>query len=181
MHEILHTGADISPCGQYRYLLWRAWRERAGEPVDFTLFCMLNPSTADAEDNDPTIRKCMGFADRWGDGGILVANLFALRARLPQALLAHRDPVGPRNGKVLERVLNGDAGFEPPSTVVLAWGGCGGRKVAELLVPREKAALRALRKANPAVRVICLGHTQEGAPKHPLMLGYDTPRIHLPW
>jgi hypothetical protein len=177
MREILHTGAELSPCNRYRYLLWRSWNRKA---ENFVLFLMLNPSTASALEEDPTIRKCMGFAERWGKGGILVANLFAYRATAPGELLSSEDPVGPDNHAVLERVLNGDAGFEPPSTVVLAWGACGGPKVARLLEEREKAALRVLRAAAPPPRVACLGHTQSGAPRHPLMLAYATPLIPLP-
>lgn len=181
MPEILHTGAELSDCGQYRYLLWRAWRERHGEPADLVLFLMLNPSTADADTDDATIRKCIGFAERWGNGGILVANLFALRAREPTELLKHEDPIGPGNDAVLERIFNGDTGLEPPSTVVLAWGDCGGPRVARLRRLRERDALRVMHRASPALRAVCLGHTYCGAPRHPLMLSYDTPQIHLPW
>lgn len=68
--------ATISDCGKYRYRLSRIWEP--GRPV--ATFVMLNPSTADATNDDATIRKCMGFARRWNLGGIHVGNLFAYRA-----------------------------------------------------------------------------------------------------
>src|SRR5690606_18576726 len=90
--------ARFSPCGQYRYLLTRPipapfWKPDAGEAV----FVMLNPSTADASEDDPTIRRCIGFAKEWGCTGLTVANLYALRSTDPKGLWKHRDPVGPEN------------------------------------------------------------------------------------
>lgn len=76
------SGAILSDCGKYRYQLWRTWDESKPK----VLFIMLNPSTADASADDPTIRRCIGFAKAWGYGGIMVGNLFALRATDPQEL-----------------------------------------------------------------------------------------------
>ena len=74
------SGADFSECGRYRYKLWRTWDDI--RPV--VMFIMLNPSTADATADDPTIRRCIGFARAWGYGGVRVGNLFAWRTPYPQ-------------------------------------------------------------------------------------------------
>src|SRR3989449_11540410 len=107
----MRTDACFSRCGTYRYALWRRWA--AGPQV---LFVMLNPSTADAQRDDPTIRRCIGFARRWGCGGIEVVNLFALRATDPRRLRYTRDPVGPENVAHLARAAG------RASLVGAAWG-----------------------------------------------------------
>src|ERR1019366_833740 len=86
----------------YRYSLWR----RVGESRRRVLFVMLNPSTADAIVDDPTIRRCMGFARTWGFGELEVCNLFAYRSPCPSALLRAADPVGPSNDRALRRLRN---------------------------------------------------------------------------
>jgi hypothetical protein len=78
----LGMGAEFSDCGTYRYALWRTWN--ALQPG--VLFVGLNPSTADATTDDPTIRRCIGFAKRWGYGGITMANVFAYRATDPREM-----------------------------------------------------------------------------------------------
>lgn len=75
-------GAVISECGRYRYQLWRIWDEEKPK----VLFIMHNPSTADANDDDPTIRRCIAFAKSWGYGGIYVGNISAYRATNPSDL-----------------------------------------------------------------------------------------------
>ena len=111
----MNSGALISDCGFYRYWLTRPGRSLIAErgPV---LFIMLNPSTADAELDDPTIRRCRGFAESWGCAGLTVANLYAYRATDPAALRLCADPVGPDNDAHLVRLLreHGEA--------VCAWG-----------------------------------------------------------
>lgn len=79
----VQKGAIISECGRYRFQLWRIWDETKPK----VLFIMHNPSTADAEKDDPTIRRCIGFARAWGYGGIYVGNLFPYRATDPTDLL----------------------------------------------------------------------------------------------
>ena len=81
--KVLKTGAELSQCKNYRYALWRRWSEAPA-----VLFVMLNPSTADESQDDATIRRCIAFAQQWGHGGIIVANLFALRSPYPRQPLS---------------------------------------------------------------------------------------------
>lgn len=75
-------GAKISECGKYRYQLWRIW----DESLPKVLFIMHNPSTADADVDDPTIRRCIAYAKEWGYGGLYVGNLSPYRATDPKDL-----------------------------------------------------------------------------------------------
>lgn len=155
--------AEISPCGQYRYTLTR--RPLSPYPDRGTaVFCMLNPSTADATLDDPTIRRCRGFADRWGCNGITVVNLYALRSTDPRALWAHTDPVGEANSYWLRAVAR-DCG-----TVVCAWG-------AHAREDRVREAVAIFQSVGADLR--CLGVTKAGAPRHPLYVRGDQPL--LPW
>jgi hypothetical protein len=104
--------ADLSPCGTYRYLLGR--RIGGGDRVG--LWVMLNPSTADANEDDATIRRCIGFARREGCGLLEVVNLFAYRATDPAALRLADDPVGPANDHFISKAV------ERAALVVVAWG-----------------------------------------------------------
>ena len=146
-------GAAFSRDGRYRYRLWRRWD--LSRPA--IAFCMLNPSTADARRDDPTIRRCIGFARDWGYGGIEVVNIFALRATDPRALRSARDPVGPRNDAFMLRAA-------ARSPLVIAWG------VHGALRDRESAALKLLGARS---RLLALGRTRSGAPRHPLYLRRD--------
>lgn len=152
------TSATMSADGVYRYELCRTWD--AGLPPLWWI--MLNPSTADALTDDPTIRRCREFAKRELHGGIVVVNLFALRATDPAELRRHADPVG----LDAERFYPG-----PDVRVAAAWGAHGSlhgrdRYVASLLAER-------------GVPLRCLGATKSGAPLHPLRVAGDTPL--RPW
>lgn len=147
--------ADISPCGRYRYRLDRDF-VGAGPAV---IFCMLNPSTADAENNDPTIRRCISFAKREVAGRLVVVNLFAGRATKPDDLFRMDDPVGPRNEQAWESTLTGN------EILIAAWGA-------------DKRAKRAGYRFRAWARMwgrdlYCLGKTQAGAPRHPLYVRAD--------
>ncbi len=154
------SGAKISDCGLYRYRLWRTWDEDKPPLV----FVMLNPSTADADKDDPTIRRCMGFARRLGHGGIVVCNLFAYRATAPEVLSTVADPVGPMNDE--EIVVACMA-----RRVVAAWG-------AEPFA-RKRAADVTRRLKDAGVALYCLGVTKEGCPRHPLYVKGDALLIPL--
>lgn len=158
------TGAEFSTCREYRYALWRHWDWQAHS--NCVMFIGLNPSTADEEVNDMTITKCMGFAKRWGYGGIYMLNLFAFKATFPKDMIAADDPVGPGNdeafGYYRSRV----------GLVVAAWGSLDKRHRARLQwqsrISRVQDCI-----SQP---IYCLGRTQDGSPRHPSRIGYDTPR-----
>lgn len=152
--------ALVSPCRTYRYWLLRGWTEGLRRPV--LTFVMLNPSTADVEKDDPTIRKCVGFAKRLGYNAIDVVNLFALRATNPEELKRFDgDPVGPDNDKWISIQTSNLA-----HPVVVAWGGHGDKHQA-----RVKWVTENLLKGRD---LYCLGTTDSGQPRHPLMLPYST-------
>lgn len=114
---------------------------------------MLNPSTADAEFDDATIRRCMSFAVSAGYGGIVVGNLFAWRATKPDDLKVSVDPVGPDNDAMLRSIIaSGDS-------VVCAWGN-------QAFAERDAIVLDMIRNAKKIP--YCLGHTKKGHPRHPL-------------
>lgn len=152
--------AEISPCGQYRYWLRRTWQllhpdGRIALSKGVCCFVMLNPSTADDSVDDPTIRRCMGFARSWGYDTLDVRNLFALRATDPKELLAATEPTGGYRG--YEALLS--AGHA--ELVVVAWG-------AKVPFGRDQVALNTLRGAFPDKPLHCLGTTMGGHPRHPL-------------
>jgi hypothetical protein len=141
------TGAVFD--GVYRYLLWREW-----DPgVPRLAFVMLNPSTADATSDDPTIRRCIGLARIWGYGALEVVNLFAYRATHPRELRKANHPVGSENDQyILDAARRVDK-------VVLAWGNHGAWR------DRDKAVLGLL---SGIENLCCLAVTQAGQPHHPL-------------
>lgn len=150
-HDTVNGSALFSPCGTWRYALTR---ELGGRRT--VAFVGLNPSTADETRDDPTIRRCIGFARSWGFARLDVVNLYAFRATRPRDLWLADDPVGPENDDVLARAL-ADADL-----VVAAWG-IGARRerladVAGLLAQRTLHAL---------------GVTKAGAPRHPLYVPAD--------
>lgn len=149
----MQGGAVFDATGIYRYLLWRHWGAAAK-----LVFVMLNPSTADAQSDDATLRRCIGFAQDWGYGSLEVVNLFAFRATSPQQLRDAADPIGADCDRYL---LAATASAEQ---IVVAWGN-GGR-----LHQRDRAVLELLA---PYVPLYCLGLNQAGQPRHPLYLRKD--------
>jgi hypothetical protein len=158
--------AVISPCGLYRYRLER--RIDIGPSV---LVIMLNPSTADAEKNDPTIGKLIGFGTRLGWGRIMVGNLFGLRSTNPKALQTASDPIGPDNDYHLRQMLR------ESHQVVLAWGAK--HKLPATLREAWAPAIIDMVQAFDRTPMRFGELTQCGQPRHPLMLAYATPL--LPW
>jgi hypothetical protein len=151
----MERNALISPNGVYRYWLSRRWE---GRPAPLMAWVMLNPSTADATVDDPTIRRVMHFSRREGYAGCLVMNLFALRTPDSSQLRRHPNPVGVRNDRFLQQLARkGDS-------IVVAWG-------SKALPARVHEVLNgALKDAH----LICLGKTGHGYPRHPLYLPNDT-------
>jgi hypothetical protein len=150
-----NIGAQFDPTGRYRYALWREWN--ASRPR--LTVVMLNPSTADAERDDPTIRRCVQFAQGWGYGSLEVVNLFAYRATCPAGLQQVPDPVGDDN----DRALLGAA--ERAAMLLVAWGNWG------QLYGRDRTVLALLAATRP---LYCLGINHSGQPRHPLYLRADT-------
>lgn len=152
-------GAIFDKTGRYRYSLWREWDER----LPRIAFVMLNPSTADAVSNDPTIHRCICFAQSWGYGSLEVVNLFAYRATEPRSLKLAKRPVGKENDRyLLEAVQRCDR-------TVLAWGNWG------TLQERDRLVLELLR--DRFHHLYCLGMTQANQPRHPLYLKATTELI----
>lgn len=158
--KVYSRGAEISACQGYRYDLSRRWGSKPG----CVLWLMLNPSTADAERDDMTVKKCVEFSDRMGFHALHVVNLFALRATDPVELLKAADPVGPDNDFWIGHRSHSVVG---PLKIVLAWG-------APPLCFEEQVRRR-INKSLSLISKPCfsLGLTLNGHPRHPSRLGYD--------
>lgn len=160
--EYLDNDAVLSGCRKYRYLLRRVWvyaKPRA-------LFVMLNPSTADAAQDDPTIRSCVRLADGLGYGSIEVVNLYAWRATDPKDLpLPPSMSLGPDNPRTINAaVVRGDV-------VICAWG-------AHPYAERNAAGVLDVIQLNQKI-AYCFGTTKAGAPKHPLYIKSGTPLVEF--
>lgn len=128
----MESGATFSGDRVYRYQLWRTWDPQK----DSVAFIMLNPSTADEKENDPTIKRCIQYAKDWGYGSLIVGNIFALVSSDPEKLLIDSlgyDPIGPDNNAYLSAIS-----MEADKTII-AWGNYGklmnrGEQVLRLLL-----------------------------------------------
>lgn len=157
---LLRRSARVSADGLYRYSLLRRWDHGFGcRPI---AFLMLNPSTADGELDDPTIRRCVGFARALGGAGIIVGNLYAYRATKPRDLWQADDPVGPGNDIALTGIVRTVVAHG--GTLVAAWG-------ANAKAPRVEAVRELV--AREGAELTALGVTAAGAPRHPLYLPAD--------
>lgn len=146
------AGADLSPDGQYRYSLWRIF----DTTKSLVLFIGLNPSTADATEDDATIRRLNRFVQDWGYGGYYVANLFCYRTKDVGELLRVDDPVGALADKWLAMVA------AKCDRVIFCWG-CDGAYMG-----RDQQVIAQFPTA------FCLGLTAGGHPRHPLYLPAKT-------
>jgi hypothetical protein len=155
--------AVISADGRYRYALTRDTGQLGAEGT--VLFVMLNPSTADANVDDPTIRRCLAFARRWGYAGLTVGNLFALRATDPSELARAADPIGPNDDEWLDRLA------ARATEIIAAWG------AHKLAVSRARDVLPRLE--HYCGTASCIGQTRALAPRHPLFVRADAPRRPL--
>lgn len=150
-----HSSAHISADGRYRYELIRRWDD---DPM--LEWIMLNPSTADAAVDDPTIKRCIGFAKAWGYGAIVVHNLYALRATDPAALGMADDPFGPLNRSYLGNRIG--------HCTIAAWGANPAAR---------RWFLDGHRINRPAV--YALGFTADGSPRHPLYVRADATPVRF--
>ena len=195
----IQRGATFSGCANFRYLLQRSWASSSSDATSTTtsatrstgmLFIGLNPSTADAERDDPTMRRCMDFARQWGHESLRVVNLFALRSPQPLALKEAEDPIGnPENdaaileaARACERILCGwgswDFSVKGTTTVTAtatATATASTRKKTRdrAVEQRAQAVLHLLQADGHADKLCCLQVLLAGQPKHPLYVRAD--------
>jgi hypothetical protein len=171
MNKYIDSNAVLSADETNRFRLWRYW-DYDKPPM---LFVMLNPSTANALEDDATIRKCVGFAKRDDAGGIEVVNLFPFRSRDPKALkkVVESDEVKNYNLEIIRSVAISVE--HKGGRVVCAWG-------ADKAVD-EQRAYEVIRTLQYKAEVVCyaLGFASGGQPRHPLMLSYETEFVEMPW
>ena len=149
--------AIISDCGNYRYQLHRVWDNSKPK----VLFLMLNPSTADEKEDDPTIRRCIAFSKSWGYGGLLVGNLFAFRATNPKIITKINDPIGSLNICHLAEMSNN------VQSIICAWGNSSIVSCLMKKFPNYMPLLAVNKKLH------YLELSNDGTPKHPLYLKGD--------
>ena len=142
----INKSATFSNCRKYRYALSRSWDDKK----KIVLFIGLNPSTADEKKDDPTIRRCINYAQSWGFGGLQVANLFAYRATKPTKLRYVENPVGDDNDQQLIKLS------KMADLTVAAWGNEG------VLFNRDKQVIKLI------PNLMCLKINKSGQPAHPL-------------
>lgn len=148
MNSDIERKALFSKCRKYRYALWRRWDEKQKQ----LLFIGLNPSMANEFEDDPTIRRCIGFAHSWGYGGFCIANLYAFCHPYPKELFKAKDPVGPKNDFYLKQFI------EENDQVALIWGNEANHS------DRYKEVLKLIEQP------FCLHVNKSGQPAHPLYL-----------
>jgi len=157
----IYRDALLSDCGNYRYRLRRALRPlHTLAPDDWLVVVGLNPSTADANQDDPTVRRCVALARQLGKAGLCLINVYALRSTDPRLLGRHPDPVGPENHRIARETL------QTTPLVLAAWG----RRA-------DPEHIHGIRDLSP--NWLCLGLNKDGSPKHPLYVAQSiTP---IPW
>lgn len=149
------SGATFSECRQYRYMLWRVWDESKPAAV----FLMLNPSTADDVDNDPTVERCQRRVHALGYGSLKVVNIFAFRSTDPALLYEQADPIGPENDVAILQATK-SAGI-----VICGWGTDGA------LRNRGQEVIDLLRRNGITPHYLKLN--KDGSPGHPLYIAYS--------
>lgn len=162
----MEKAATLSPCGRYRYTLDRTW----GPDLDLVTFVGFNPSVADAEVDDPTLRRCVGFARRFGFDRLRMVNLFAYRETDPARLPVGSEVIGPEQLGYLRRAVSASA------LVVACWG-ASPHRLKGAAVASFADQVREVGRG-PAW---CLGRSKDGSPRHPLYLRQDTPLEVFPW
>lgn len=153
------SGATFSACEKYRYLLWRRW----SDDLPPLVVCLLNPSTADAVKNDPTVERCERRARAMGRGGLVVTNLFAYRATDPAEMKRQDNPVGPENDASIV------AASAVAGEVYCGWGTHGNFR-------NRAACVQFLLRSVP---IYAFKRTKAGLPQHPLYVSYDEPIVPM--
>ncbi len=155
MKPVIERSAVFSPCRTWRYTLDRHWNGHT--PRNTVLFVLLNPSTADEEQDDPTNRRALKYAQRWGYNGCVFVNLFSSRTPYPQEMKQAENPIGPDNDQWIQRRA------AEAQRIICAWGAHGthmerAEQVRALLAPYD---------------TWCMGVTKGGEPRHILYLPAD--------
>ena len=157
MNKYIENDAVLSDCGKYRYLLRRVW----DASLPRALYIMLNPSTADAQQDDATIRSCVRLVSELGYGSIEVVNLMAWRATDPKDLPGKpSEAMGPNNPKTIE------AAVHRCDVAICAWGA---HPYAQQFAAGVRDIISLYRPT-----AYCFGKTKAGAPKHPLYIKSGT-------
>ncbi len=151
------NGAVIDDTKTFRYLLWRTWDVNRPR----LLWVMLNPSTADEQQSDRTLGRCISFSKKWDYGSLEIVNLFAFRTSDPKDLDAVSDPIGSENDR---RIAEAATRAEK---IVVAWGERG------IYKQRDSAVLELLAQQT-SLPLYCLGKTKNGSPRHPLYIAGTT-------
>jgi hypothetical protein len=169
---------QFSACRSYRYTLLHSFRKESDEFIGVDLppeqrrqvmWIGLNPSTADEQRLDPTLRRVRGFSHQWGFNTFIMTNVFAFRATLPKDMRKAPDPIGSENDRVLIETARAC------EHVVACWGGLS--NFPRSLRHRAASIRIMLRDAGRPVQ--CLGCNDDGSPKHPLYLDATTPLVPL--
>ena len=155
--QISHKSAELSRCRNYRYALWRTWDSSKRR----VMFIGLNPSTADEMHDDPTLRRCINYAQAWGYGSVCTGNLFAFRATEPNDMKKAKDPVGAENDLWLKELVS------QSDLIIAAWGNDGG------FLGRSKHVRTFLPELH------CLKLNKSGEPAHPLYQRSDVSPIQF--
>ncbi len=161
LSDDVKASAEYSPCGRYRYELHRRWNQ--DQPTKSIMFLMMNPSTATEFVDDPTVKKCRYYANRWDFNHLIIGNVFAYRATNPKELLKVDDPQGTENLYRLQKLLTEHNPF-----LVCAWG-----RIPKRLSNIEEQAMQLVKGYEPHV----LRLNKVGKPYHPLYLPNDTTSI----
>ena len=152
-------GAQFSPCRTWRYSLWRIWDD---SEANYVAWIGLNPSKADEQQDDPTIRRVLDFSRRWGYGGVYMLNLFAFRATHPEVMMGAADPIGPENDRwILEYT-------EAAGCTIACWGNLGRFHNRDLHVAQIRRDSPHAKTRTIGENFRCLKVTEQGCPWHPL-------------
>lgn len=164
----------------FRYTLWREWPAPTpdmlftpdphlayypGQHHQFVMFIGLNPSVADETKDDPTIRRCIGFAQSWGFGALCMTNLFAYRSTDPDVMKNNTAHIGPANDTWLLKAA------KEATLIIAAWGKHGRH------ADREARVLKMFFDCK--VKLHCLRYNQDGTPEHPLYIPKDTQPVEF--
>lgn len=157
----MNKGAEFSECGNYRYVLWRQWNEAA----PYIMCIGLNPSTANADEDDPTIRNLIELMKNNGYGGLRMTNLFALISPHPEDLRTSPDPLKENDAWLLVNSMM-------CSDICFCWGNF------KQAIYRAKK-LKDILYIHPLRQIKCFGKNSNGSPKHPLYLNRSTRLVNF--